>query len=431
MRRPSSDGQRPLHFVFFLAALSASALGCDTERSSSPSGQVDRAAPPAPRPTATAEPRPKGEPGATATPDIEDEALEDEAPTAPAVQLLGRFDARDAAGPKCAWPGCRIVARFEGTRVSVRMKEIVAGWMRGAPSEWDLTIDGEPRPKLVMNPGEADYELARDLPPGEHVVELYKRTEAQNGVTQFLGYDFGDGTLLAPPPRMKRRIEIIGDSQPAAFGVEGVGPTCPGVEWAARWQNFRKSLGTHLASMLHAELAGTVYSGKGIAKNIWHQDKETMPIIYDRALPNDPSSAWDTRAFTPAAIIIMMGGNDFAIGQPVDEGPATRGEFTDAFDRFAVALRAHYPAAHIFLAASPSVSDAEPAGRSSRTHLLAGIAEVVARRERAGDARVYAVVPPVADPSELTGCNGHGSPEYHERVARDLAPIVRAKTGWR
>ena len=33
---------------------------------------------------------------------------------------MGRFDTADPAGPKCSWPGCRIIARFEGTRVSVR-----------------------------------------------------------------------------------------------------------------------------------------------------------------------------------------------------------------------------------------------------------------------------------------------------------------------
>src|SRR5690606_14362254 len=34
----------------------------------------------------------------------------------PAVRFTGRFDAREVDGPKCGWPGCRIVARFTGTR---------------------------------------------------------------------------------------------------------------------------------------------------------------------------------------------------------------------------------------------------------------------------------------------------------------------------
>jgi len=36
----------------------------------------------------------------------------------------------------------------------------------------------------------------------------------------------------------------------------------------------------------------------------------------------------------------------------------------------------------------------------------------------------------VAAESELTGCDGHGNAAYHERVAQQLAELVKAKTGW-
>lgn len=353
----------------------------------------------------------------------------------PGVQLVGRFDTRNAEGPICAWPGCQIIARFTGTRVSVRMNEIDEDWMAdAAPSEWDVTIDGAPRPKLVMKPGSNVYELASDLAAGaEHVVELYKRSEAQAGTTQYLGYDFGpEGKLLAPPPRKTRRLEIIGDSALAGFGIEGVavGPDCPGEDYAAKWENFHRSAGALLGAQLGAETHGIVYSGKGIAKNIWHPDKETMPMIYTRATPIDPASTWDFAKFIPDVVVIMMGGNDFAIGQPVDEGPATLDEFKAAYKAFVASLRQHYPSAHIFLVTSPSVSDAEPAGRSSRTNVLAGIDAVVSASSAAGDAKVHSFVPVVATPSELTACDGHGNPAFHQRLANELEAIIRAKTGW-
>src|SRR5262245_6829609 len=37
--------------------------------------------------------------------------------------FVGRFDTSDAAGPKAAWPGTRILARFDGTAVSVTLSE--------------------------------------------------------------------------------------------------------------------------------------------------------------------------------------------------------------------------------------------------------------------------------------------------------------------
>jgi hypothetical protein len=126
----------------------------------------------------------------------------------------------------------------------------------------------------------------------------------------------------------------------------------------------------------------------------------------------------------------MIGGNDFAIGQPVDDGPATLAAFTDGYDAFVVDIRSRYPATHIFLVTSPSVYDDQPEGRATRTNVMTGIATVVARRKSAGDSKVYAVTPPIAVPDELKGCGGHGTPEFHQRVANDLAPIIRAQTGW-
>jgi hypothetical protein len=351
----------------------------------------------------------------------------------PAVQFIGRFDTRDPDGPKCAWPGCRIVARFSGTSATARLREIDQAWMEGAPSEWDVAIDGTWLPKFVMNANATnELVIAKALPPGVHVVELYKRSEAQTGVVQFLGFDFGDGTLLPPPARKKRRIEIIGDSAASAFGVEGVGlgPDCPGYDWAAQWENFRKSFGVRLGDALDAEVFGTVYSGKGMSKNIWPADKDTMPIIFLRADPLDPKSTWDFTSFIPDVVVVMMGGNDFAIGQPYDEGPATLADFTEAYAAFVALLRQRYESAQIFLVTSASVSDAQPPGRNTRTNVVTGITDVLSRRVSAGDDKVHGVMPRVAQPSELTGCNGHGGPELHQRLADELAEVVRSRTSW-
>lgn len=356
----------------------------------------------------------------------------DEPSGPPAVGLVGRFDTRDPDAPLASWPGARIVARFEGDAVSVRLDETVVD-EEGGPSEWDVTMDGKLGAKLVLRAGTHDYVLAKGLAAGVHTVELYRRSEAQNGVTRFLGFDFEQGKLLAPPRRPERRIEIVGDSQPAAFGVEGVwqGPDCPGADWASRYQNFHKSFGARLGETLAADVHGTVYSGKGIERNIWRPDKDTMPRIYGRANPLDPASSWDFKAFSPDAVVVMIGGNDFAEGLPRDTGTPSVDRFSQVFDAFVKELRAAHPNAHIFLALSPSLSDAEPAGRGTRTNVQAGIDAVVAERAAAGDARVYAVAPRVADvATELTGCDGHGNDAFHARVAAELAVVVRAKLGW-
>lgn len=352
----------------------------------------------------------------------------------PDVRLIGRFDRRDGMGPIASWPGARIVARFDGTSVSVTLEEIAPEWMEGAPSEWDVAIDRAWQPKLVTSPGVHTYPLASHLRPGPHEVELYKRSEAQNGYTRFRGFAFGEGKLLPPPPRSTRRIEIIGDSQPAGFGVEGVGfpsNVCPGVKHAARWQNFRKSFGALLGSALGAEVHGTVYSGKGLVKNIWRPDKETLPVLFFRSNPLDPSSTWDF-SWTPEVVVVMAGGNDFSLGLPDESegGPPSPDEFTSGYRAFVDTLRTKYPDAHLFLSVSPSVKDDEPAGRYARTNILAATSTIASERRAAGDRRVHAFSPGVATPRELTGCDSHGNPDLHVRLANEYAAVVRRELDW-
>lgn len=64
-----------------------------------------------------------------------------------------------------------------------------------------------------------DFVLAENLPPGPHEVEIYKRSETQTGITQFLGFAFPGGKTLPPPQRQARKIEVMGDSFATGFGV--------------------------------------------------------------------------------------------------------------------------------------------------------------------------------------------------------------------
>lgn len=356
----------------------------------------------------------------------------------PAVQLVGRF-ADDPAGPIAAWPGTRIVARFAVPtgatatgNLSVKLREIEASWMLdGAPSEWDVTVDGVLAPKQLVTTSNttSDFTLATGLRAGIHEVELYKRSEAQNGATQFLGFDLGGATLLAPPARKTRRIEIVGDSAAAGFGILNDGG-CPGAEWAASYENFHLSFGALAGESLDAEVMGTVYSGKGMAKDIYRPDTDTMPLLYPRSSPTDTAASWDFTRYVPDAMVVIIGGNDFAIGQGSDDPPATLAEFTTAYDGFVTSARAKNHATHVFMVVSPSVSDDTPPGHLTRTNIERGIASVLARHAAAGDARLYALEPTSATPDLLTACDGHGSPEWHRRLATEIAAAVRAKTGW-
>jgi len=338
----------------------------------------------------------------------------------PVVQLIGRFDTSDAAGPKASWPGARIITRFRGTAVSVTFSEYAADWMEGAPSYWEARIDGGPPNVLAMI---ADlqphvFDLAQDLAPGDHIVELYKRSEMQTGVTQFLGFDLHGGLALRAPPRKARHIEAMADSYGTGYGIEQLNAPdlkCLPVDHAGHWQNFRLAWPEVLAARFDAETEGTVYSGKGLKRGIWPTDTDGLVEYYNRSNPN-PELAnnpplFDLSSWVPDVIVLAQG--------TVDNG---MGDFYGVYRDFVVnQLRARAPNAHIFLVVP---------GRVAREKFIATVNGVAAERAAAGDAKVYPVIPREEEPEEMTACGYHGSPAYHQRVAKEIGDVVAAKTGW-
>ena len=134
-------------------------------------------------------------------------------PSTPGVHYVGRVDTSGTTA-RFAWSGTGAVVRFNGTTVSV---DLAGG------QEYTVVVDGIVKPKLTATVGK--NELAKGLAPGEHTVELYRRTEASEGESEIRGFDFGGGTLLAPPP-VTRRLEFIGDSITCGYGNEGADYKC-------------------------------------------------------------------------------------------------------------------------------------------------------------------------------------------------------------
>lgn len=240
----------------------------------------------------------------------------------------------------------------------------------------------------------------------------------QTGITQFLGFDLHGGKALAPPPRLARHIEAMGDSYAAGYGVENLNAPdlkCLPVDHAGQWQNFRKAWPSLLGARFNAEVEGTVYSGKGLYRGVFSTDKDGLVEYYNRATPN-PAMAhapalFDLKSWVPDAIFLAQG--------TVDAGMS---EFYFHYRDFVVnQLRDRAPNAHIFLIVP---------GRVQREKLTAAVLGVEKERHEAGDLKVHAVIPKEETPEEMTGCGYHRSPAYHQRVADEIGAVVAAKTGW-
>ena len=324
-----------------------------------------------------------------------------------ALRLTGRIDYDDPAGPRFAWPGTSIEARFVGSSVAIRL--------RGSSDHFGVTLDGAARPVLVATPDQERYPIADGLPEGPHHLSIYKRTEPLVGETQLLGVELAPGGRMLPlPPRPARRIELVGDSVTAGFGVLGDRET----PFSAETEDFGLSYGSLTARALGAEAIAVAWSGRGICRNYADEPGDPMLALYERTLPSRADSRWDFARWVPHLVVINLGTNDFSL----DGRPETA--FVDAYRALLRRVRSVYPGAHVFCAIGPLL-DGEALGAAR-----ACVADAVERARADGMSRVQTIEHPTQRPEDGYGCDGHPSPTTHRLMAAQLTAAARATLGW-
>ena len=340
----------------------------------------------------------------------------------PSVRMVGRF-APDGTNAYFAFPGSKLIARFNGTDATVTFSQ-TDGFSVGH-SWFNLTVDGVAQAPFEVNGTSIAYDVAKNLPAGIHTVELEKRTEANLGVVHYEGFTFGNGgTLLSPPARPTRRIEVLSDSTVDGFGVEGSriagsANDCMGGD-PANYNNAAKGTGEVAAASLNAESFLIAYSGKGLTVNESAGDNLYFPALYTRTLPDQAGSTWSSASWTPDAVVLSIGGTDF------DGKTSTPAGFDAAYGGLVDTIRANYPQAWIFLTVWSQIKDDTIPTRTAMKNALNAIVA-----ERPGDTKLDVFTFPEANVDvDETGCEYHGNATHEANMAALLVTEMKSKIGW-
>lgn len=296
--------------------------------------------------------------------------------------------------------------RFKGTGIGVTLTD-------GGSDVFEVILDGK-HTVLPAQAGMVKYMLGSGLADGPHDLLLYRRSEAFFGETTFNGFDVAPSAYLAMDSVPTRRIEVIGDSISAGYGNEGTFPC----SFAAATENHYLSYEALAARALAADLYTEAWSGIGMLRNNDGATTGTMPQRYPLTLPNRTASLWDFSRFAPHAVLINLGTNDFAKGDP---GAA----FQTAYTAFVTTLRGHYADARFFLAVGPMLSD--PAYTQAANYLKG----VILARASAGDKNLGLLEFGTQDiVNDGIGCDYHPSLKTHQKMADKMAAALKADLGW-
>ena len=327
----------------------------------------------------------------------------------PNIRYMGRFDQRDPANPIFDWSGAAIETNFSGTSLAVILES--------GNNLFNVAIDDNTQ-VLQTVPEKTVYQLADNLPYGEHHVRIFKRTEAQVGRGAFRGFIIAGGQTLLPPPPPVRRIEFIGDSITAGYGNEGDSPTC---YFTPATQNAAATYAGVTADHFEAEYHLIALSGLGVVRNFAYADSlsDTTAVDYfKRTVALFPGLSWDFTQWTPDVVVVNLGTNDFST-----EPFPTQEEFVNGYTNLLIEIRTAYPQAQIFATAGPIMYP----------DVWWYVETAVDRTNRQlNDGRIYYVA--IENNLELSevdyGCDYHPNVNGHQKMAEQLIPAIAQKLGW-
>ncbi|HYO94691.1 MAG TPA: SGNH/GDSL hydrolase family protein, partial [Polyangiaceae bacterium] len=292
----------------------------------------------------------------------------------PNIHYMGRVDCSDPTQVSFAYPAVSIRVRFEGNAVDLRLRdygqkgETVANY-------YEVVLDGVHQ-KLKVSPSETVYPLGRELGAGEHELEIWKRVESgpggrpSQGRGDFLGLRIEAGNALLPVVAKTRAIEVIGDSITCGYGNEISTTTPDDFKYTTLNSNAYLAYGAVAARALDAEYVAVAASGRGVSRNFDSFPGLLVPAMWKLTLPENPSApAWDFHAFTPDAVIINLGTNDFSPPAMAIDLHA----FKQSYVTFLAEVRNVYPEALIVTALGPMLSDYYPPGILAWTEIQAAM----------------------------------------------------------
>lgn len=333
-------------------------------------------------------------------------------PGNPAITPLGRTWLGDSTTLQWAWSGSGVRLSFRGTAVSARLQA------RGAV--YRVLVDGkEFKPLDLSNSNDTVFALASDLALDSHEVVLRVRTEMSQSTATFHGFEI-DGTVLAPAPAPKRRIEFYGNSITCGYGILDSLNSNP---FKAITEDEGMTYAAHASDSLGAERHTVCWSGRGVYRNI-NKDtvNPTVPRLYDRILPQDTRHLWDFSQWMPDVVVIDLGTNDYTPDNP----DATR--FEAAFSAFVDSLHAKYPVAKIVLLDGPMFSDGYPVGANALTHVRQRLDNVVAVAKARGIAASHVSLSAQGDLGY--GADWHPSRAQAKFNGKELTDALRSLMEW-
>jgi len=241
------------------------------------------------------------------------------------------------------------------------------------------------------------------------------------------GLEADPGVILAPADAPARRVDFYGDSDSAAFGVDGSAsePTAcaAAVALGFGFENFEHGWIRGVTRALGCDSRVQAVSGIGVVRDAAGTGV-TMPALVRRTLQTVAADDYAPRDWRPAAVVLYIGSNDYTLQDKLLSEEA----FVKAYAALVESILGLYD--------EPPQPRAAPPPPIPVLHVCGGeprpclyISRYVARSGNTS-ARPMSYTTTGDTGVKKGGCVGHRNSTQQARLASFLAPKIAQIAGW-
>eukprot|EP00756_Hemistasia_phaeocysticola_P005144 Hpha_TRINITY_DN13198_c0_g1::TRINITY_DN13198_c0_g1_i1::g.113370::m.113370 len=292
--------------------------------------------------------------------------------------------------------------------------DVYTGVNRTALTQYDFWVHkAQARTNFSVIPASA-------LSTSSTVITVVKATEPfvfGTRPTQFFGMHLPEGVCAdAAPAPARRKVDLYGDSDSAAFGVEGDSrkliKCLENMEVAENWgDGWVRGALSHLGGDI--DIRNQAVSGIGVVQNAAFigtatVSTKTMPEILRRNLQTVDNNDYPAGDWLPDLVLVFIGGNDFTVNIP-----PSKAKFTATYDAMTSSILSLYPKKVPVL----HICGGDPGATCEY------VQEVATNRSEA-------FTTTFDNGQKHTGCIGHRNLTQQATLASKIAPVISKVAGW-
>ncbi|MBL7970849.1 MAG: endoglucanase [Prolixibacteraceae bacterium] len=328
-----------------------------------------------------------------------------------AIRYVGRFDFSNPQEVSYDWSGVYIQFRFRGSECAVKMSDTGHNY-------YNVFIDDQPSKTFDVK-SDTTLVIASGLGTQIHRVQIYKRTEGNQGTGTFKGVLIPDnGELLPWKDVPTRKIEFIGNSITCGYGTEGLSKT---ERWKPSTENNYLSYSSIMARALKADYHIVAHSGLGVVRNYGYKEKvspSAMPDRFNRVYDEKEQPVWNFKQWKPDAVVINLGTNDFTTKPFPDKDV-----FKAGYEKLINEVRKQYGELPVFCVVGPMID--EPCF-SYVKEMVEDFRTIYQKKN------VYFVGIPtyLLNPEKDLGSDSHPNYRGQKKMAAHVLPLVASILDW-